>query len=176
MPNWYFSKEGLVRTPSRLDGIDYMTETRYRREGTRFIMNCGNKMRLYPFIWMFVVSLFLKLITSQVVITSSCWYRTMNYTAICRLPAVMPRFNIIPVSSVLSLRPALKKWKNILRLDLKPPFPKYFTRELFCKKFMSILITVTPLFLVISVHRLCVTETVHFAAKSSYPSYLAPHL
>lgn len=35
-----------MRTPSRLDGIDYMTETRYRREGTRFIMNCGNKMRL----------------------------------------------------------------------------------------------------------------------------------
>lgn len=46
MPNWYFSKEGLVRTPSRLDGIDYMTEIRYRREGTRFIMSCGNKMRL----------------------------------------------------------------------------------------------------------------------------------
>lgn len=46
MPNWYFSKEGLVRTPSRLDGIDYVTEIRYRREGTRFIMSCGNKMRL----------------------------------------------------------------------------------------------------------------------------------
>ncbi|RMX40731.1 hypothetical protein pdam_00015962 [Pocillopora damicornis] len=46
MPNWYFSKEGLLRTPSRLDGIDYMTEIRYRREGTRFIMNCGNRMRL----------------------------------------------------------------------------------------------------------------------------------
>ena len=50
MPNWYFSKEGLLRTPSRLDGIDYMTEIRYRREGTRFIMNCGNRMRLYPYI------------------------------------------------------------------------------------------------------------------------------
>ena len=49
MPNWYFSKEDLLRTPSRLDGIDYMTEIRYRREGTRFIMNCGNRMRLYPF-------------------------------------------------------------------------------------------------------------------------------
>lgn len=46
MPNWYFSKEGLLRTPSRLDGIDYTTEIRYRREGTRFIMNCGNRMRL----------------------------------------------------------------------------------------------------------------------------------
>lgn len=46
MPNWYFSKEDLVRTPSRLDGIDYVTEARYRREGTRFIMSCGNKMRL----------------------------------------------------------------------------------------------------------------------------------
>lgn len=46
MPNWYFSKEDLLRTPSRLDGIDYMTEIRYRREGTRFIMSCGNKMRL----------------------------------------------------------------------------------------------------------------------------------
>lgn len=50
MPNWYFSKEGMLRTPSRLDGIDYMTEIRYRREGTRFIMNCGNRMRLYPYI------------------------------------------------------------------------------------------------------------------------------
>ena len=48
MPNWYFSKEGLLRTPSRLDGIDHLTEIRYRREGTRFIMNCGNKMGLYP--------------------------------------------------------------------------------------------------------------------------------
>lgn len=51
MPNWYFSKEDLLRTPSRLDGIDYMTEIRYRREGTRFIMNCGNRMRLYPFVF-----------------------------------------------------------------------------------------------------------------------------
>lgn len=50
MPNWYFSKEDLLKTPSRLDGIDYMTEIRYRREGTRFIMNCGNRMRLYPFV------------------------------------------------------------------------------------------------------------------------------
>ena len=51
MPNWYFSKEDLLRTPSRLDGIDYMTEIRYRREGTRFIMNCGNRMRLYPLVF-----------------------------------------------------------------------------------------------------------------------------
>lgn len=49
MPKWYFSKEGLLRTPSRLDGIDFMTEQRYRREGARFIMDCGNKMKLYPF-------------------------------------------------------------------------------------------------------------------------------
>ena len=56
MPNWYFSKEDLVRTPSRLDGIDYVTEARYRREGTRFIMSCGNKMRLYPFCFIVLFS------------------------------------------------------------------------------------------------------------------------
>ncbi|XP_048585659.1 cyclin-K-like [Nematostella vectensis] len=46
MPNWLFTHDGLNRTPSRLDGIDYATECRYRREGTRFIMECGNKMGL----------------------------------------------------------------------------------------------------------------------------------
>lgn len=50
MFNWYFSKEDLLRILLRLDGIDYMIEICYRREGICFIMSCGNKMRLYFFI------------------------------------------------------------------------------------------------------------------------------
>lgn len=47
MPKWYFSKERLVsRTPSRLNGVDFDTECRYRREGCRFIMDMGNKLGL----------------------------------------------------------------------------------------------------------------------------------
>ncbi|XP_031559757.1 cyclin-K-like [Actinia tenebrosa] len=46
MPNWLFNQEGILRTPSRLDGIDYSTECRYRKEATRFIVDCGNKMGL----------------------------------------------------------------------------------------------------------------------------------
>lgn len=33
MPCWYYEKKELKNTPSTLDGIDYETEMRYRKEG-----------------------------------------------------------------------------------------------------------------------------------------------
>ena len=35
MPNWYYEKSNLKKTPSYLTGLDFDTETRYRREGAR---------------------------------------------------------------------------------------------------------------------------------------------
>ncbi|EDW37431.1 GL26256 [Drosophila persimilis] len=47
MPCWYYDKKELrERTPSILDGITYENERRYRKEGARFIMECGTKMGL----------------------------------------------------------------------------------------------------------------------------------
>lgn len=46
MPCWYYDKKELRETPSILDGITYETERRYRKEGARFIMECGTKMGL----------------------------------------------------------------------------------------------------------------------------------
>jgi len=47
---WYHSYETLeLSTPSRLDGVDFENESRYRKEGARFIMEIGNKLGLYPF-------------------------------------------------------------------------------------------------------------------------------
>ncbi|XP_055596986.1 cyclin-K [Uranotaenia lowii] len=46
MPNWYYEKKDLRSTPSSLDGIDYETERRYRKEGARFIMQTGTSMGL----------------------------------------------------------------------------------------------------------------------------------
>ncbi|XP_071041779.1 cyclin-K isoform X4 [Parasteatoda tepidariorum] len=46
MPNWYYEKKDLKRTPSIVDGIDVDKENRYRREGARFIINVGTKMGL----------------------------------------------------------------------------------------------------------------------------------
>ncbi|KAI8036593.1 hypothetical protein M5D96_010621 [Drosophila gunungcola] len=46
MPCWYYDKKELRETPSILDGIDFETERRYRKEGARFIMECGTKMGL----------------------------------------------------------------------------------------------------------------------------------
>jgi cyclin K len=46
MPCWYFEKEDLRNTPSLKDGIDSEKEARYRREGARFLMDCGNSMGL----------------------------------------------------------------------------------------------------------------------------------
>lgn len=49
MPLWYFEKSELLNTPSLRDGIPPETENRYRREGARFIMDCGNSIGLYKF-------------------------------------------------------------------------------------------------------------------------------
>lgn len=46
MPNWYYEKRQLKNTPSIRDGLDFDTEQRYRKEGARFIMECGTKMGL----------------------------------------------------------------------------------------------------------------------------------
>ena len=46
MPSWYFEKSELKDTPSLRDGIDSDNEARYRREGARFIRECGNNMGL----------------------------------------------------------------------------------------------------------------------------------
>ncbi|XP_063225749.1 cyclin-K [Bacillus rossius redtenbacheri] len=46
MPCWYYEKKELRNTPSIVDGIDYDTECRYRREGARFIIESGTKMDL----------------------------------------------------------------------------------------------------------------------------------
>lgn len=46
MPNWYYDKRDLKNTPSIRDGLDFETDRRYRKEGARFIMECGTKMGL----------------------------------------------------------------------------------------------------------------------------------
>ncbi|XP_071439628.1 cyclin-K isoform X1 [Hetaerina americana] len=46
MPCWYYDKRDLKTTPSILDGIDFETENRYRKEGARFIIDTGTKMDL----------------------------------------------------------------------------------------------------------------------------------
>ena len=50
MPCWYYEKRDLRATPSLKDGIDPETETRYRREGAKFIIDGGSKLGLYPFV------------------------------------------------------------------------------------------------------------------------------
>ncbi len=47
MPCWYFDKNELRNTPSYRDGIEPEQEARYRREGARFLMECGINMGLY---------------------------------------------------------------------------------------------------------------------------------
>lgn len=46
MPCWYYDKKELRNTPSIRDGLEFETERRYRKEGTRFIMECGTVMIL----------------------------------------------------------------------------------------------------------------------------------
>uniref|UniRef100_A0A1L8DWC3 Cyclin-K n=1 Tax=Nyssomyia neivai TaxID=330878 RepID=A0A1L8DWC3_9DIPT len=46
MPLWYYEKKDLRNTPSVKEGIDFDTERRYRKEGARFIMECGTAMGL----------------------------------------------------------------------------------------------------------------------------------
>lgn len=48
MPCWFYEKKDLRVTPSLKDGINPDTESRYRREGARFIIDTGTKMGLYP--------------------------------------------------------------------------------------------------------------------------------
>lgn len=46
MPNWYYDKSELSRSPSFLEGISAETESRYRKEGARFIIDTGTLMDL----------------------------------------------------------------------------------------------------------------------------------
>ncbi len=49
MYGWYFSREELeTKTPSHEDGISYALESRYRKDGARFIINASNTLGLYP--------------------------------------------------------------------------------------------------------------------------------
>uniref|UniRef100_S4RDW4 Cyclin K n=1 Tax=Petromyzon marinus TaxID=7757 RepID=S4RDW4_PETMA len=45
-PCWYWDKRDLVRTPSMQEGMDAVTESRYRREGARFIFDVGTRLGL----------------------------------------------------------------------------------------------------------------------------------
>ncbi|KAL5290335.1 CCNK family protein [Megaselia abdita] len=45
-PCWYYEKKELKDTPSMREGISFDTERRYRKEGARFILNCGTSMSL----------------------------------------------------------------------------------------------------------------------------------
>lgn len=46
MPCWYYDRRDLKNTCSVREGLDYDTERRYRKEGARFIMQCGTAMGL----------------------------------------------------------------------------------------------------------------------------------
>lgn len=46
MPCWYYDKQELRDTPSIRAGMDHEMEHQYRKEGTRFIMECGTEMTL----------------------------------------------------------------------------------------------------------------------------------
>ncbi|KAJ1532218.1 hypothetical protein ONE63_000838 [Megalurothrips usitatus] len=46
MPCWYFDKKEIRNSPSLQDGISAETESRYRKEGARFIIDTGTKMDL----------------------------------------------------------------------------------------------------------------------------------
>lgn len=46
MPCWYYEKRDLRCTPSIQSGMEYEGESRYRKEGVRFIMQCGTEMSL----------------------------------------------------------------------------------------------------------------------------------
>lgn len=46
MPFWYYDKKEIKNSPSLQDGISAETESRYRKEGARFIIDTGTKMDL----------------------------------------------------------------------------------------------------------------------------------
>lgn len=43
---WMFDKKQLRQTPSQADGVDYLTEIRYRKEGAKFIQAAVKELRL----------------------------------------------------------------------------------------------------------------------------------
>jgi len=47
LPCWYYEKSDLKRTPSLIDGVSQETESRYRREGPKFIFQMGTKLGLH---------------------------------------------------------------------------------------------------------------------------------
>lgn len=46
MPHWYWEKKELWNTPSQNKGMEYDTETRYRRIGASFISQLGKTLGL----------------------------------------------------------------------------------------------------------------------------------
>lgn len=48
--SWFFPQEAIDnKTPSRADGISVQFETRYRKDGARFIISAANTLKLYPY-------------------------------------------------------------------------------------------------------------------------------
>lgn len=46
-PNrWYFSKEKIQNSPSRLDGIDEDREIHYRQHAANFIQDMGQRLQV----------------------------------------------------------------------------------------------------------------------------------
>ncbi|PAA89562.1 hypothetical protein BOX15_Mlig018086g2 [Macrostomum lignano] len=46
MPCWYWEAEELLNTPSYRDGVERQTESKYRCEGAKFILQCGQDLGL----------------------------------------------------------------------------------------------------------------------------------
>ena len=78
---WYHTPESLeLNTPSRLDGVEFEDEARYRKEGARFIMDIGNKLGLYPFILIFFQFFFNKIFILKI---------TWSYSFFCDVISFM---------------------------------------------------------------------------------------
>lgn len=45
---WYFTKEQLENTPSRLCGFDAYKELQYRQQAANFIQDMGQRLKVYP--------------------------------------------------------------------------------------------------------------------------------
>lgn len=43
---WYFTKEELERSPSRLHGVDYDKELSYRQQTATMIQDMGHRLKL----------------------------------------------------------------------------------------------------------------------------------
>ena len=55
MPCWFYDRKELANTPSARDGISAEVEARYRQEGAKHLMDAGNKLGLYLFIYLLVL-------------------------------------------------------------------------------------------------------------------------